>query len=1303
MDQLLSVSWWFSSFSAVLPWWLACAVVGLLAWPLTIRLFRGLADSGAALSIGVGLVLVTWTAWMMGFPYSMEHKGLVIRAVLLVVASGWLVVRGITVRDSMLSPTGLAPVILLAVCALLYLTHGIASILLAVLLLAGCSFSFFLEDRGRIVGELRRSVAPFVIGQLLFLLAFLFFANVRSYIPWITFVLADWPAEKLGNMTHLSNILMSTSFPPRDAWFLGEPDNYYYGGHLLVATLAKLTATPATVAFNLGLATIFALTFSLSYSFVYNLVFAVSRKTAAGRGIVWHHGMLWGLLGACAVTLFGNMDAWQQLATRAPEQARYNVERRIEMDRAIAEWQSAPKEAEAEVEATQQPIPTDQQLRWAPENFLQVDFWRSSRAIKGTPPGTKEAGTITEFPMFSAMLGDLHPHHMALPYALLALSACLVLLRRTARPAEMGERRWWRRATAPLLMMGFMIGSVFPVNIWDAVVFTVVYALVIMAARRSVTPGDGWKWVGLGGWLVLLTMIVALVANTRPGAVPMFGKPSYYALAVLLMVAVPMLGSVFLPRIRIAVLFIGTLLLAMLLCGLGAQQVASATTGSAGSFSEFAVRDAYVFGLLALLAGWWTLWHPKERHQWWYAAGATYGITGALALLVSFPFRANFRSPLSTPQKLLDSVLPPVLSPSFLTGDGLIARFWQASPVNPFPQALRTEMRDYLVHWGLFVLPVVLLFLARLMRFRMGVGRDRFFGFAMLMVLIVAFCFNYMQYWLGPLTLALAFGCFFYGNAFRRREEAPAWLFASAAFFWSWFCEALHFDDNYGGNLERYNTPFKIYYPLWPMLAGAMVVAVRELFARRQVVLEKPFRLLASGATAAAVLLIVIAVEMLKTTFPTLGWTPWLLFVPVGVVALLTLIPRTRRWGADLWSRAYSRAPALVVGTIIFMLGMLYPLQAIATRTHGLFSRTERSWTYNTQKVSKESAGISDSLKEDQVREMFSRDFGGRDAEFFRKRTLDGSFYLDQMQDFRGDRLIIEWLRENARSGDRILEAPSKSGSYSAHGRISAMTGLPTLVGWHHHEKQWRGWGTLLPRNLLSRFYDDLLRDAPMPQFLFSRILPHEGITDTDRQVLHRLAKTNDEMAEDQLRQLFPARDTAEIALLLVQLKGQVALMDTELRSLVHLAYDGMGALESALRTGFPQMDDEATQAWKSRSYGNAVAMMEFLQRHATHQMLMEYLVRRMEEVYSAPVLTDRVAKTLSEFDVRFVIVGSQEQTPEFVRGEGKFLDPRFRKVFEAEMPIIKRAEPRSGERTRKLAIYEWLGGDTAPVGGAGS
>ena len=70
--------------------------------------------------------------------------------------------------------------------------------------------------------------------------------------------------------------------------------------------------------------------------------------------------------------------------------------------------------------------------------------------------------------------------------------------------------------------------------------------------------------------------------------------------------------------------------------------------------------------------------------------------------------------------------------------------------------------------------------------------------------------------------------------------------------------------------------------------------------------------------------------------------------------------------------------------------------------------------------------------------------------------TLDGTAYLADSQP--DDYAAIAWLNENVDGAPIILEAPGTGGSsYVYEGRVSALTGLPTLLGWAGHEGQWRG------------------------------------------------------------------------------------------------------------------------------------------------------------------------------------------------------------------------------------------------------
>ena len=75
-----------------------------------------------------------------------------------------------------------------------------------------------------------------------------------------------------------------------------------------------------------------------------------------------------------------------------------------------------------------------------------------------------------------------------------------------------------------------------------------------------------------------------------------------------------------------------------------------------------------------------------------------------------------------------------------------------------------------------------------------------------------------------------------------------------------------------------------------------------------------------------------------------------------------------------------------------------------------------------------------------------------REGHTFRDNTLDGLAYI--RDDAPGEYAAIQWLREEAEYG-RMVEAVGDD--YSPYGRVSAATGLPTILGWPGHEHQWRG------------------------------------------------------------------------------------------------------------------------------------------------------------------------------------------------------------------------------------------------------
>ncbi len=70
--------------------------------------------------------------------------------------------------------------------------------------------------------------------------------------------------------------------------------------------------------------------------------------------------------------------------------------------------------------------------------------------------------------------------------------------------------------------------------------------------------------------------------------------------------------------------------------------------------------------------------------------------------------------------------------------------------------------------------------------------------------------------------------------------------------------------------------------------------------------------------------------------------------------------------------------------------------------------------------------------------------------------TLDGAAWL--ATSYPEDDAAITWLNTYVEGAPVIVEAPGdQHRAYVYEGRVSALTGLPTILGWGGHERQWRG------------------------------------------------------------------------------------------------------------------------------------------------------------------------------------------------------------------------------------------------------
>ena len=357
--------YWFRGLPnelAWLVWLLAVQVIALAALPISYVIFRPLSDRGYMFAKILGLLLVATVTWLL--------------------ASYRL------------------------------LDFSVWSVALALAAVATVSGVLFWRKRSEMMAYLRANVRTIATVEVLFLLAFLGFLLIRLANPDLWHV---WRGgEKPMDFAYLNAVTRSLFMPPYDPWYAGGYLNYYYYGQFIVATVIRLTGIIPTVAYNLAVPLIFALTVGAAYSLVYNLVAAARRAMGAPR-IGWSP-VVFGLSGAVLVAVAANIDGLIQLVQLG--------------------WGSLVDD-----------LP-----------FWRFDYWRSSRMLE---PGTG-GNEITEFPFFAFLYADLHAHMIAIPFAMLSLGLAITAALRVGMPRNL---RW--EGIGTIVLLGIAVGSLRLINSWD--------------------------------------------------------------------------------------------------------------------------------------------------------------------------------------------------------------------------------------------------------------------------------------------------------------------------------------------------------------------------------------------------------------------------------------------------------------------------------------------------------------------------------------------------------------------------------------------------------------------------------------------------------------------------------------------------------------------------------------------------------------------------------------------------------------------------------------------------------------------
>lgn len=440
-------------FFDIFRWWLVVQALGLSALPLSLWFLRRLPDRGYSFAKAFGLLLTGYGAWLL----SMLGVG---------AFESWLLV-------------------------------------LVALLIAGLGLALLGRDGWRSgLAELRARLPWIGFQEVLFAVALYGGVWLRWY-EFFGYGAGIQHTEQPMDLTFLSGILASQQFPPQDPWLAGYPINYYYLGYLLVAGLIRLAGVGVGVGYTLGFATIFALTAVGVAGIVRNLIElteAASNHPAsdiAASPVVecraWRPGRwLAPLLGVVLVLLAGNQaGALQVLAgsekvvALEPQQLAQAVVNGVSR-RAVIDLPPPFPVGPGNFDSAQI---TPGNLG----NRANFNRWWPSRAVWDDlprPNGVSREYAITEFPFFSFLLGDLHPHVLSLPWSLLALALALNVLARNVAP-DFRTRGGW----VQLALTGIVLGGLYAINSWDLPAYLLIYlgALVLLYLRLAPTP-RGFFW-----------------------------------------------------------------------------------------------------------------------------------------------------------------------------------------------------------------------------------------------------------------------------------------------------------------------------------------------------------------------------------------------------------------------------------------------------------------------------------------------------------------------------------------------------------------------------------------------------------------------------------------------------------------------------------------------------------------------------------------------------------------------------------------------------------------------------------------
>lgn len=369
-----------------------------------------------------------------------------------------------------------------------WLKNGVPLTYGAMAVLAAISALLLARYRAEMAAFFRERRGVVLIGEVLFGAAFLLFVGIRILNPDLW---QPWQGgEKLMDIAYLNAVMRSAHLPPYDPYYAHGILNYYYYGQFLMSIPTRLTGLWTQVAFNLAVPTLFALTVCSAFSIGYSLAGRILDRATGERDRVGY-GIAHGLFGALFVAVFGNLASATQIIERLG-------------------WVS-PSEFTSKLpglEAAVKGASGAWEILVNGARFPGFNYWDPSRVV---------GYTINEFPYWSFLFADLHPHMMNIPFTLLVIAFALNCLLRDRAPVRDGLPA--SEGATPVGELSLLRSSfryLWRRLDWGMLLGWLVWAL----ALGALWPTNSWDWPAYAGLSGLILLIVWVRRYGKQGIVP---------------------------------------------------------------------------------------------------------------------------------------------------------------------------------------------------------------------------------------------------------------------------------------------------------------------------------------------------------------------------------------------------------------------------------------------------------------------------------------------------------------------------------------------------------------------------------------------------------------------------------------------------------------------------------------------------------------------------------------------------------------------------------------------------------------